>query len=352
MHATSTEARRSAPFNAASSITPDAILQLGLGFWNSRTLLSAVDLGVFTLLAEHGPMDVETLRARLKLHARSARDFFDALVAMNMLDRRDGKYFNSPQTAQFLDRRKPEYVGGLLEMSSARLYRFWDRLTEALRTGENQNESRGGQDLFGALYADPQRLEGFLSAMTGLSLGAANAIAQKFPWKDHRSFIDVGCAQGAVPVTVANVHAHLAGGGFDLPQVKSIFEKYVKQHGLADRVQFHAGSFFSDPLPKADVLIMGHILHDWNLEEKKMLLRKAFDALPAGGAVIVFEALIDDDRRANAFGLLMSLNMLIETSGGFDYTGADCTGWMKEVGFRSGRVEHLCGPDSMVVGIK
>jgi SAM-dependent methyltransferase len=349
---TSTVAMTTAGTAAAADLAPDGILQLGLGFWNAKTLLSAIELGVFTLLAERGPMDGESLRAHLALHPRSARDFFDALVALGMLQRRDGLYGNTPQTDLFLDRRKSTYVGGILEMANNRLYGFWGHLTEALRTGQQQNESKGGDDLFGALYADPQRLEEFLSAMTGLSLGAAEAIARRFPWSNYASFVDIGCAQGAVPVTLAKAHRHLTGGGFDLPEVRPVFEKYVKLHGVADRVTFHAGSFFSDPLPQADVLIMGHILHDWNLDEKKMLLRKAFDALPAGGALIVFEAIIDDDRRQNAFGLLMSLNMLIETPGGFDYTGADCIGWMQEVGFRSGRIEHLCGPDSMVIGVK
>ena len=105
-------------------------------------------------------------------------------------------------------------------------------------------------------------------------------------------------------------------------------------------------------LPKADVVMMGHILHDWNLEIKRMLVRKAHEALPSGGAYIVYESIIDDGRSDNAFGLLMSLNMLIETSDGFNYTGADCSGWMKEAGFRETRVEHLIGPDSMVIGIK
>ena len=104
-------------------------------------------------------------------------------------------------------------------------------------------------------------------------------------------------------------------------------------------------------MPKADVIVMGHILHDWDLTQKANL-RRAFDALPKGGAVIVYDAIIDDDRRENAFGLLMSLNMLIETSGGFDYTGADCQVWMREAGFSETRVEPLVGPDSMVIGLK
>src|SRR5262249_16431724 len=192
----------------------------------------------------------------------------------------------------------------------------------------------------------------FLSAMTGLSLGIAHALAGKFPWSRHQSFIDIGAAQGGLPVVLAQVHKHLTGIGADLPVVGPIFEKYVASHGLQDRLKFANLDFCSDPFRKADVVVMGHILHDWDLPTKKMLIHKAHDALPAGGALIIFESLIDDERRSNAFGLLMSLNMLIETRGGFDYTGADCAAWMREAGFRQTRVEHLSGPDSMVVGVK
>src|SRR5947209_2210191 len=323
-------------------ITPEGIIQLGLGFWGSKTLLSAIEIDLFSELAK-GPLDANTIACRLGLHQRSIRDFLDALVALHMLEREDGKYRNTPETDLFLDREKPSYAGGILEMANARLYPFWGALTDGLRTGQPQNEAKSGGDPFKAIYADKKGLEDFLSAMTGISLGAAMAIAQKFPWEDYGTFIDIGCAQGGLPVQVASTHPHLTGGGFDLEAVRPVFEKYVAKHGWSDRLRFYAGSFFTDPLPTADVLVMGHILHDWNLEEKKMLLRKAYEALPANGALIVYEALIDDDRRENAFGLLMSLNMLIETPGGFDYTGADCRSWMRETGFRETRDEHLVG---------
>lgn len=339
------------PDASPTTVTPDAILQLGFAFWGSKTLLSAVELGLFTELAR-GPLDGETLRQRLGLHERSARDFFDALVALGLLERRGSVYANTPAADAYLDREKPGYVGGILEMSNQRLYGFWGSLTDALRTGRPQNEASRGANLFAELYADPQRLELFLEGMTGISLPAARAIAEKFDWSRHTTFCDIGAAQGAVPVTLAQAHRHLVGGGADLPQVRPIFEKYVARHDLSHRLCFETCDFFKHELPGADVLIMGHILHDWDLPTKKMLLRKAYDALPDGGALIVYEALIDDDRRANAFGLLMSLNMLIETPGGFDYTGADCQLWMREVGFRRMYVEHLAGPDSMVVGIK
>jgi len=331
--------------------TPDAVMQIGFGFWGSKVLLSAVELGLFTALAE-GPADLADISRRLGLHERGARDFLDALVALKMLDRTDGLYSNTPATDLFLDRRKPSYVGGLLEMANARLYESWGHLTDSLKTGSSQSEAKESEDLFTALYADPAKLRGFLEAMSGVSLGAALAIAAKFPWKDYKTFVDVGTAQGMVPVTLAQSHSHLRGTGFDLPAVRPIFEDFVAARGLSDRVRFVGGSFFTDPLPKADVIVMGHILHDWNLEEKRMLLAKAHAALDEGGALIVYEALIDDERRENAFGLLMSLNMLIETLGGFDYTGADCQGWMREAGFSTTSVTHLVGPASMVVAVK
>jgi hypothetical protein len=335
----------------ADQLSPEKILSLGLGFWNSKTLLSAVELGLFTVLAE-APADAETLRGRLGLHPRAALDFFDALVALGLLERDNGLYRNTKEADLFLDRAKPSYVGQILEMANARLFSSWDRLTEALKTGRAQSESAAEEDFFAALYSDPDRLRSFLTAMSGISAGPAKAIAEKFPWADYSSFVDVGAAQGMVPATVARAHPHLIGGGFDLPQVKPIFDDFIAANGLSDRVAFHAGDFFRDALPGADVIVMGHILHDWNLEEKRHLLAKAYAALPKGGALIVYEALIDDERRTNVFGLLMSLNMLIETPGGFDYTGADCQGWMREAGFAETRVEHLLGPDSMVIGVK
>jgi precorrin-6B methylase 2 len=336
----------------ADQLTPETIMQTGLGFWASKTLLSAIEMGLFTELSR-GPERFDSLSGRLGLHVRSARDFLDALVALGFLQRDGDTYRNTPETDVFLDRNKPSYVGGLLEMANARLYPFWAHLTEALRTGQPQNEYKsGGPGLFETLYADPKRLKQFLAAMTGISHGANMKIARTFPWKDYRTFVDVGTAQGDLAAQIALANPHLRGTGFDLPEVAPVFEEYVARVGAADQLKFVPGDFFKQDFPKADVVLMGHILHDWDLPTKKMLIRKAFDAVPAGGALIVYETIIDDDRSKNAFGLMMSLNMLIETPGGFDYTGADCTTWMKEAGFAATRVEPLVGPDSMVVGIK
>ena len=337
---------------AQEQLSPQAILGLGLAFMGSKTLLSAVELGVFGALAD-GPLDAEQLRKTLGIHPRSARDFFDALVALGMLSRDADGYRNTPETDLFLDPAKPSYVGGILEMSNYRLFGFWNSLTEGLRTGEQQNEVKsGGTTFFADIYAEPSRLRSFLTGMSGLSIGTSRAIADAFPWASHQRFCDLGTAQGMAPAQIARRHPHLTGIGFDLPPGGPVFEEFIAAQGLADRVSFTGGDFLTDPLPAADVYLMGHILHDWGMPEKQELLRRAYDALPDGGALIVYEAIIDDERRSNAFGLLMSLNMLIETPAGADFTGADCQAWMKAAGFRETYVKPLAGPDSMVVGLK
>jgi O-methyltransferase/methyltransferase family protein len=344
------EAAQAGP-EQATQPTPQAIMELGSAFWGSKTLLSAVELGLFSELAA-GPLDAEALRERLGLHPRSTLDFLDALVALGMLEREDGLYRNTPATDLFLDRSKPSYVGGILEMLNERVFAYWGSLTEGLRTGQPQNEAKAGGNLFEAIYSDPEKLGGFVRGMTGTSAGVARAMAAAFPWERYKTVIDVGAAEGCVPVQLALAHDHLSGGGFDLPPVGPFFDDYVAAAGLSDRLRFYRGDFFAEDLPSADVLVMGHILHDWDLDEKRLLLEKAHRALPDGGALIVYDSIIDDERRENAAGLLMSLNMLIETPGGFDYTGADCQGWMRDAGFGETYVQHLVGRDSMVVAIK
>lgn len=332
------------------TITPERILKLGSAYRASKALLSAVELDVFTALAD-GPLDLEALRCKIGIDRRGARDFLDALVAIGLLDRDDAnRYVNTPEAAMYLDRRKTTYMGAELEFL-AHLYGRWSSLTPALTTGRPQSGA-GAAGMYPARYADPRQLETFVTAMTAGSLPAAKALAAKFAWQNHTTMIDIGAAQGCVPVAIAQAHRHMTGGGFDLPALQPLFRNYVQEHGLSERLGFYAGDFFSDTLPRADVLVMGRVLHNWDLVTKKMLLSKAYDALPTGGALIVYERLIDNERRVSAAGLLASLNMLIMTQGGFDFSAADCTAWMEEVGFRKIGTETLTDELSMVVGYK
>ncbi len=331
-------------------------MEVGLAFWPSKVLLSAVELGLFTKLGSSAMTGAE-LQNALGLAARSNPDFFDTLVALKFLERDgdgpDSTYRNSAETALFLDRNSPAFMGGILEMANARLYPFWGNLTEALKTGLPQNEVKdGGPGMFEELYRDPARLEQFLDAMAGISVGNFMALAEKFDFSKYKTLCDVGGAAATLSMIVAQRHPHLKVTSADLPPASAIAAKKIEALGLSDRVSTADIDFFKDDLPKADVITMGMILHDWNLENKMMLIQKAYDALPEGGAFIVIEALIDDARRENAFGLMMSLNMIVEFGEAFDYSGADFDGWCKEVGFKHTEVIPLAGPASAGVAYK
>jgi len=339
-----------------AQLDPGHIIRTGLGFWASKSLLSAVELNVFGVLGDK-PMTGAELTKALGLHNRANPDFFDTLLALGFLER-DGdgpaaRYRNTAETATFLDKTKPTYVGGILEMANSRLFRFWADLTEALKTGEPQNETKNGrQSMFGQLYADPARLEQFVEAMSGVSAGNFTALAEKFDFSKYKTLCDVGGAAGILSITVATRHKHITCTTTDLPKVSVIAKKKIASFGLSGRIQTKDVDFFKEPLPKADVITMGMILHDWDLENKMMLIRKAYDALPEGGAFIAVEAIIDDPRRQNAFGLMMSLNMLIEFGVAFDYTGSDFTRWCKEVGFKQTEIIPLAGSSSAAVAYK
>jgi SAM-dependent methyltransferase len=336
--------------------SPAQILQTGMGFFASKVLLSAVELRLFSELAD-GPRTGAELEQALGLHPRATWDFLDALVAIGMLDREGegetARYANTPETALYLDRASPGYVGGILEMANARLFRFWADLTPALKTGQPQNEVRhSGKPMFDELYADPARLEQFMDAMRGVSMANFEAFANKFDFAPYATMADIGGATGQLASIVAARHPHLACASYDLPVVKPIAERRIAEAGLGERVVAGEIDFLKEDFPKADLITMGMILHDWNLDHKKQLIAKAYRALPGGGAFVAIENIIDDPRRENAFGLLMSLNMLIEFGDAFDFTGADFTAWCLEAGFKSCEILPLAGPASAAIAYK
>jgi hypothetical protein len=338
------------------AIEPSRILETGFGFWNSKILLTAVEFEVFTRLSNKA-MTGEALGAALGLHPRGIWDFFDALVALGFLDKEgtgpEALYRNTAETAQFLDKNQPTYVGGILEMLNARLFRFWDDLGSALRTGKPQNEIKHSQKpLFEVLYEDFPRLDQFMSAMRGISLANFQEFVEKFDFSNYKTLCDVGGATGLLSSLVAKRHSHMRCTTFDLPVVEPIATKWISRENLSDRVDVVSGDFLKDLLPKADVITMGMILHDWNLERKKYLIQSAYDALPEKGAFVAIENLIDDERRENAFGLMMSLNMLIEFGDAFDFTGADFRAWCREAGFKRFEILRLKGPCSAAIAYK
>lgn len=337
-------------------LDPGHIMQTATGFWASKVLLTAVEFDLFTALSEQ-PMTARQLGKALKLHPRGTFDFFDALVALGFLERNgdgpEGRYRNTAQTDAFLNRTSPTYIGGMIEMLNSRLFGFWNHLGTALKTGEPQTEIKThGKHVFEELYAHESKLAEFLSAMTGFQAGNFTALSEAFDFSRYQTVSDIGGALALLSCIVGGRHPHLKLTSFDMQPVASHAQQHVNAAGMTDRVTIVSGDFFVDPLPPADVITMGNILHDWNLEQKKTLIRKAYDALPKGGAFIAIENLIDDERRENAFGLLMSLNMLIEFGDAFDYTGAEFRSWCEEAGFVRFEFVPLVGPTTAAVAYK
>jgi hypothetical protein len=331
-------------------------MQTATAFWASKVLLTAVEFDLFSMLGDNA-MTAADIGERLELHPRGRFDFLDALVALKFLERDgdgpDGRYRNTPETGTFLNKKSPRYIGGLPEMLNMRLFGFWNDLGTALRTGEAQSEVKiHGKPLFEELYASETKLGAFLESMTGFQFSNFQQLAEKFDFSRFNSVSDVGGALALLSRTVASRHDHLSFYTFDLPPVAPLAQKQIDAAGMTDRIMVVSGDFFEDDLPKADVVTMGNILHDWNLDKKKMLIRKAYEALPDGGAFIAVENLIDDARRENAFGLLMSLNMLIEFGDAFDYTGADFRKWCGEIGFTRFEIMPLAGPTSAAIAYK
>jgi precorrin-6B methylase 2 len=338
------------------TVDPSKIFQIGMGFWASKTLLTAVNTDLFTFLAS-GPKGADEIRRHLGFQERGFFDFLDALVALDFVQREGIKetsiYSNSADSDFFLDRNKPSYIGGMLTMANNRLYKFWDNLEEALKTGKPQNEGKiTGHSLFKDLYADQNQLKEFLNAMAGVQMGNFIAFAQSFDFSPYSSLCDIGGAGGFLAAQVALHNPHMKTITFDLPPVEPVVKENLAHMHLADKVTVLSGDFFSDDFPRADVITMGNILHDWGLEDKKTLIRKAYNALPEGGVFVAIENIIDENRSQNAFGLMASLNMLIETEAGFDYTTKDFEEWAQEAGFKRIEVIPLTGPTSAAIAYK
>ena len=338
--------------------SPETIMKIGSGFWASKILLTAVHFEVFTKLAKNKSMSAKNLKSELGLQCtdRHVFDFLDTLAGFGFLNREglleNAQYSNGMDANVFLDKNKPSYMGGILEMMNNRLFGFWDNLEEGLLTGQPQNEAKKGENIFEAIYKDPDKLKIFVHGMTGVQMGGFIGFAEKFDFSNYKTLTDAGGSAGMLSLMVAKHQPHMSCVTFDLPPVEVVAKETIQKFELSDRVKTASGDFFADSLPPADILVMGNILHDWDEEAKISLMKKAYDALPDGGAFVVIENIIDDDRKENVFGMMMSLNMLIETGTGFDYTFSDFNKWTKEVGFKSTNLLHLAGPTSAAIAYK
>lgn len=343
-----------------ATLNPSKIMQTGMGFWASKVLLTAVKIELFTVLAPE-PLSALEIKQRLKLKCsdRHVYDWLDAMVSMGFLERKGlletALYSNAEDTDFFLDKNKRSYMGGILEMSNNRLYSHWNNLDEGLITGKQQNEgkdSNGNMDFFTELYKDEKALREFVDAMSSIQGGNFMSLAKQFNFNRYQTLLDVGGADGWLSIQVCLNHPDIQCITFDLPPVSPLAQKKIESFGLAERIKVIGGDFMKNLFPEADLITMGNILHGLDEDVKQQLIQKVYDRLPDGGAFIAIENIIDNERRQNTFGLLMSLNMLIENGDAFDYTLNDFERWTKAAGFKKVEVMPLAGSTSAGIAYK
>jgi cyclopropane fatty-acyl-phospholipid synthase-like methyltransferase len=240
-------------------------------------------------------------------------------------------------------------------MANHRLYKFWNDLDEGLITGKPQNETKestGNMNFFEDLYKDEKALHEFMDAMSGIQTGNFMVLVKQFNFNSYQTLLDIGGADGWLSIQVCLNHPDIRCISFDLPAVAPVARKKIDSFRLGHRIQVTGGDFFRDEFPPADIITMGNILHGLDEEAKQKLVQKVYDRLPEGGAFMTIENIIDNDRKQNTFGLLMSLNMLIENGDAFDYTLDDFERWTKKAGFKKIELLPLAGPTSAAIAYK
>ncbi len=327
---------------------PADIKRLGNAFCHAKLLLAAGELGLFADLAENGPATQSQIQARLRLQPRGCRDFLNALVLLGLLVRDGEQYRNSAVTAEHLIPGSATYIGGFLQRSNRVLYPAWGNLSEALRTGRPQ-VATAGSGSFERMLGDPGQLAQYLGMMDSVSGLLAPRLAEAFDWQNHAEIVDVGGARGNLAARLVRAHPHLSAWVFDLPVMEAPLRQHVASLAPPGPIRFRGGDFFADPLPEGDVLILGHVLHNWSPEERQFLVKKAFAATRPGGALLIYDAMLEENP-ADLARVLVSINMLLVTPGGSEYTVRECTQWLADAGFADVSDRPLGSADTLVIG--
>jgi len=322
--------------------TPAGILRLGNAFCDAQALLTAVELDLFGQLHK-GPATLEEIRTGLGLHGRGLHDFLTLLTSLGLIELRDGRYSNAEGSDKYLVREVPTYIGGFLMRSSRNLYPAWGKLDQALRTGEKQS---GGEFL--ALTKMPGLLKQFIGMMDALTTQLAPELSAAVDWSGFRTLLDVGGCRGNLAAQLVKAAPHLEGHVFDLPPMEPFFDENVNELGLTGALTFHGGSFFDQPLPPADVVVIGHVLHDWDESQRAFLINKAFEAVNPGGALLVYDRMLDDSENL-VENLVISLDMLLVTDGGSEYPAEEIHRVARAAGFAATTEQRLGDYDTLVI---
>jgi ubiquinone/menaquinone biosynthesis C-methylase UbiE len=335
-------------------VTPIPLMQLATGFWASKTLAVAHELDVFTRLSGGAGITATELAQVLRIEERPADMLLTGCASLGLLETRNERYFNTPLAEEFLVRGKPYYFGGFVQMLDKRLYAGWGKLLEAVHTNR---PTTWDPNMQASLFEgeDPAMLSLFWEAMHSISMFTARALGEAIDFSGYKRLLDVGGGSGAFDIELCRRYPALRATVFDLPEIVEIAAEKARQTEVGDRIETVAGDFFAQgALPVGhDAILLSMILHDWSETKGRELLRHCYDILPSGGAMMICELLVNDEKTGPAPAALMSLNMLIETEGR-NYTPAEYRAWLAETGFRDIQTVwfEAAGANGVVVGRK
>uniref|UniRef100_A0A8D2E0Q3 Acetylserotonin O-methyltransferase n=1 Tax=Sciurus vulgaris TaxID=55149 RepID=A0A8D2E0Q3_SCIVU len=292
------------------------------GFMVSQVLFAACELGVFDLLAEApGPLDATAIAEGLGTSSRGTERLLEACVPLQLLDvdtrGERAVYRNSGLASAFLTRLGPRSQRAMLLYLGRTTYRCWAHLAEAVRQGGNQYPRAFGVpagDLWAAIYRSPGERLQFTRGLQEVWSVEGRRVLTAFDLSAFPRICDLGGGSGALAKECAALYPQCRVTVFDLLEVVQAAETHFSLP-RGEQVVFHAGDFFQDPLPEADLYILARVLHDWAEDKCSRLLARVHQACRPGGGVLVVESLLDEDRRGPLTTLLFSLNMLVQAEG-------------------------------------
>jgi acetylserotonin O-methyltransferase len=335
-------------------LDPDArrALELIDGMRVSKATFTALSLGIFDALHE-GPASLDQLAERLHCASHALERLLGACCGLGLLELRDGRYHNRPVATRFLRVHSPETLSGYMLYADRISFRLWGRLEDAVREGTHRwdQEFGSGENIFAHFFATDEAKHTFLAGMHGLGLLASPAIAAAFDLSRFRRLVDVGGGSGHLAIEVCRRYPTITGCVFDLPAVTPVAQRYIAEAGLGERIATADGDFFNDRLPEADLYSAGRILHDWSDEKVGFLLDKVFNALPAGGGLLICEKTLDENRDGPASVYLQSLNMLVCTEGR-ERTASEYEQLVRQAGFGEFQLHRTGRPLDAMLALK
>ncbi len=312
---------------------PDRVLELLEAFRRSKTMFAAVALGVFDRLQKQ-PATAHQLAADLNCDPLALRTLLDSCVALELLKRNEDRFENSPEAAAYLCSDSPRRMTGYINYSNQVMWKMWAHLEDAIREGSHRWRQTFGTDgpIFSQFFKTPEAMNEFLMGMHGFGMITSPEVVQNFDLSRFQHVVDLGAATGHLAIAACQRYPQLRATVFDLPHVLGLAHEMVAASGCRDRIRVVGGDFFTDPLPAGDLYFLGRILHDWNQPKVETLLRKIYQALPAGGGLLIGEKMIEEDRTGPRWALMQSLNMLVCTEG-TERTLSEYAGLLRQAGF-------------------